>query len=536
MNKLYLDRMLHLLLVILPTVLLPLQVQAHTSLLESRPANGAVMQNSPSVITLTFNEPVRVIRIQLLDGEGAAVSLKATGVINNKFNYVPEQALADGQYLLSFRVLSNDAHPISGSLGFAIGDMAAPEARALTEADPGVLILTRANRTLELVTLLSSVGLVLFPLLFTLPHSLEKLRRKYLHFTSITGLVTSIIGLGLWGALLAEVSLLDFFSAEVWSLANTTTLSQSTAFITLGLTIVLMSTWYESRLVCNTLGVAGSLISIVGLASSGHAAASTGLLTPVFMLHTLMAGIWLGALLILLPLTQRGPDTTIIQVLRQFSVRATIVVTVLLVCAGILSWHQLGSFSALYNTPYGNWLVLKLLLVMAVLYMAIKHRWTYTPALIGNLKGARLTLFRSIRIETMLMMLVIAVTTGLASTPPPEQDEIQTILSQQLQATDGTVLDLSMNPAKAGNNTVEMVFNKAGQPLIPKEVTLRWLNPEAGIEPLSRQADYQSNGNFTVDDVNLLAEGNWQMKVEALIDNFTLTRFATTVTIKKGTE
>lgn len=528
--------MLHLLLVVLPVVLLPLQVQAHTSLLESLPANGAVMQNAPSVITLKFNEPVRVIRIQLLDVKGAAVSLKATGAINNQTNYAPEQPLPDGQYLLSFRVLSVDAHPISGNIGFAIGDMAAPEARALKDADPGVLILTRANRTLELITLLSSVGLVLFPLLFTLPPSLEKHRRKYLHFTAITGLITAIIGLGLWGALLAEVSLLDFFSAEVWSLANTTTLSQSTAFITLGLTIVLISTWYESRLVCNTLGITGSLIGIAGLASSGHAAGSTGLLTPVFMLHTLMAGIWLGALLILLPLTQRGPDTTIIQVLKQFSVRATIVVTLLLVCAGILSWYQLGSFSALYNTPYGNWLVLKLLLVMVVLYMAIKNRWSYTPALISNLQGARLTLFRSIRIETVVMFLVIAVTTGLASTPPPEQDEIQTLLTQQVQAIDGTVLDLSMNPAQSGNNTVEMVFNKAGQPLTPKEVTLRWLNPEAGIEPLSRKAYYQSNGNFTVDEVDLLVDGKWQFKVEALIDDFTLTRFTTTVTIKKGTE
>jgi len=521
----------------MPTVFVPLEVQAHTSLIESRPINGAVLQNAPAVISLKFNEPVRVIRIELLDGKGAAVVLKATGAINNQINYTPEQALVDGQYQLSFRVLSVDAHPISGSLGFAIGDMAAPEASALKDADPGVLILTRANRTIELVSLLSSVGLVLFPLIFILPPSLEKLRRKYLHFTAITGLITAIIGLGLWGALLAEVSLLDFFSAEVWTLANTTSLSQGTAFITLGLTIVLMSTWYESLLICNTLGITGSLISIVGLASSGHAAAETWLFSPVFMLHTLMAGIWLGALLILLPLTRGGPDTTTLKVLQQFSSRATIVVAALLICAAILSWQQLGGhFSALYSTPYGYWLVLKLLLVLAVLFMAIKNRLYYTPALVSNQQDARLTLFSSIRTEILLMVIILAVTTLLASTPPPEQDEIQTLLTQQVQATDGALLEISIDPAQSGNNTVEMIFNKSGLALTPKEVTLRWLNPEAGIEPLSRKADYQSNGNFTVDDVNLLAEGNWQLKVEALIDDFTLMRFATTVTIKKGTE
>lgn len=518
---------------LLMALLLPIQARSHASLLETRPASGMVLDEPPPMVSLRFSEPVSPVRVQLLDGNGNPITLTQADSENNTLNYTAEFMPGDGQYLLSYRVLSMDAHPISGSVGFVVGDMPAPVVNALTNADSTTLMLVRAVRSLYLISLLASIGLTLFPLLFLQPAALEALRRKWLWITCSIGIGAAIIGLGLWGVLLAELSPVDIFQSGVWTLANSTTLAKSTLLVVLGLTMILLSTGYTAGLLTRLLSGGGALIAIVGLASSGHAATANILLSPVFMLHTLMAGLWFGALWVLLPLTSRGPDETTVQVLKQFSRRASIIVIVLLGCAAILGWYQLGSVSALFESDYGNWLLLKTGLVSLVLILAALNRWRFTPALEHGVPHARSRLFGAIRIEVAVMAIVIAVTTLLASTPPPDKIVYQKTYFANSTSDSALSVKVSITPAGTGPNTVELTFSEATASVAPKEITLRWLNTASGIEPLAQTVTASDTGIYRMNNVDLLVRGEWQFRIEALIDDFTIRRFELTVPIEK---
>ncbi len=434
---------------------IPTPAWSHANLLETVPGNGAVLAEPPATISLRFNEQVSPVRLQLLDGQGIPVTLTHTGSADNTLIFTPAAMPAEGQYLLSYRVLSMDAQPISGSIGFAVGDLPAPVAHSLATADIDTLLLIHSVRTLLLISLLGCTGLVLYPLLFTHPVTLETWRRKWLGRLCITGISAAITGLGLWGVLLAEASPLALFQEDIWTLANSTSLARSMVLVVLGLILMLLSIGYPTGLATRLLGSAGVLIAGIGLVSSGHAAGAPALIGPVFLLHILLAGIWFGSLAMLLAVTSQCQDKTLIQVLKQFSPRATTMVIILLICAAIMGWYQLGSVGALFTSDYGRWLMLKIGLVTVTLILAVLNRWRYTPALEAMRPHARSRLHSAIRLETAVMVIVITVTTILASTPPPEKTAAQATISANSAADTSLTIQALITPPEPALITLE---------------------------------------------------------------------------------
>ena len=78
--------------------------------------------------------------------------------------------------------------------------------------------------------------------------------------------------------------------------------------------------------------------------------------------HLLAAGAWLGGLLAL-ALTLKQPSIDAEAVLRRFSCMGYAAVAVLIGSGLVNSWFLVGSISGLFNTPYGQLLLIKLLLV-----------------------------------------------------------------------------------------------------------------------------------------------------------------------------
>lgn len=515
------------------TTVMPQIGWAHASLLETHPGKGSVMAEPPSVISLRFNEPVSPIRMQLIDGNGNVIALSAPAATNNMLTVAPQSVPGDGQYIFSYRVLSSDAHPISGSIGFAIGDMPAPEAGIPAATDPVLEAVIRIVRTVFLLSVLGVTGLALYPILFLLPAGLDRPRRRAMLISGATALLSVMLGLGLWGVLLAEGTLPDLFSSDAWTLANNSTLARSTALITLGMGIVLWAATNTASRLMNWVAAGGALLGIIGMISSGHAAGNASLLlTPVFLLHILMAGIWFGALWLLYAMTGGGTETiTLAETLRQFSSRATVLVIVLLICAGILGWHQLDAMpSFLFTTDYGRWLLLKLALVIGVLVLAALNRWRHTPAL--EREGKSGPLRKSIRSEIILMGFILAVTTVLASTPPPQRPLERLSYTLTSRADASLKAELVLIPGHVGLNTVEISFSNNKGALMPPEVTLHWASADAGIEPLKQMAEKTMEGVYRVADVNLMIPGKWEIRIETLIDDFTLRNFETTLTIE----
>ena len=98
--------------------------RAHAGLRATEPAASSVLERSPSRIALTFGEEVEIAfgAIRLYDGDGAMVPIGAPrreGAPSVVAADVPE--LAAGSYLVAWRVVSSDGHPVRGAFTFQIG-------------------------------------------------------------------------------------------------------------------------------------------------------------------------------------------------------------------------------------------------------------------------------------------------------------------------------------------------------------------------------------------------------------------------------
>ncbi len=97
-------------------------------------------------MTLTFNEPVSPITIKLARPDGSVSLLDTFKSDGSAITITPPPALPNGSYALSYRVISEDGHPIGGTLGFSIGAPSAGGAAIAADATPRasrILILTQ---------------------------------------------------------------------------------------------------------------------------------------------------------------------------------------------------------------------------------------------------------------------------------------------------------------------------------------------------------------------------------------------------------
>jgi len=107
---------------------------AHAALVATDPGNGTIVPDAPNKITLTFSESVQLVsgKIQVLgpddkradageprqDGDSVTIPLRSGG--------------GRGTYLVSYRVISADSHPVGGTITYSVG---APSTTPATTID-----------------------------------------------------------------------------------------------------------------------------------------------------------------------------------------------------------------------------------------------------------------------------------------------------------------------------------------------------------------------------------------------------------------
>jgi hypothetical protein len=148
---------------------------AHSELLESNPASGAVLDEAPRNVELTFGEEVQSqgSGIVVKGPSGQRYDDPASFAVDRNVATVDLQrdGLVDGRYTVSYRVVSADGHIVSGSYDFrlrgvAASDSAAPPTPAPTstlDASPatGSLDSSGSDGGVIWVLGLGAIGLVL---------------------------------------------------------------------------------------------------------------------------------------------------------------------------------------------------------------------------------------------------------------------------------------------------------------------------------------------------------------------------------------
>jgi methionine-rich copper-binding protein CopC len=106
-------------------------VLAHTELTSTVPADRATLAAAPEHIELKFSEPVRLTALTIQLGDAAKQSIGPLPSGNSEtFSVALPAGLGEGHYAVTWRVLSEDTHVVSGELMFAVGPAAGPDAHA----------------------------------------------------------------------------------------------------------------------------------------------------------------------------------------------------------------------------------------------------------------------------------------------------------------------------------------------------------------------------------------------------------------------
>ncbi len=94
---------------------------AHAALISVEPASGSMLASAPKAVELRFNEAVTPGAIQLIDGAGRARDDARVTASGESISVAMPPDLPKGTAVVSYRVISQDGHPVAGSVIFSIG-------------------------------------------------------------------------------------------------------------------------------------------------------------------------------------------------------------------------------------------------------------------------------------------------------------------------------------------------------------------------------------------------------------------------------
>ena len=487
---------------------------AHASLVSAEPGDGSVLAQAPKTVQLHFNEPVTPVVIRLIDAEGRTrddASARATG--KTIVVTLPEN-LPRGTQVISYRVISEDGHPVGGSMVFSIG---AATGAAATQADSGsVNGLIWLARIGVYLGLFAGVGGAFFVIWIGQARAGSNLILAAL----LVGLVSAVASLGLQGLDLMNLAVRDIATSAPWRAAAVTSLFQSLLIAAVAMTagiVALRSEAAGTAAMLSAFALAGVGLS---LASSGHAATAQPqwLTRPAVFIHGAGVAFWVGALMPLLAMAWRPQP--LLPVLNRFSRGAVWAVGLLVLTGLTLAVVQLETFRALIDTKYGIILSIKITLVVLLLGLAALNRFRFTPALAADAQNTS-PLVRSILLECILALAILAMVAGWRFTPPPRAlAAADTPLAVHIH-TEQAMFQVLVSPGRVGTDSfVLQLMNGDGSLLTAKEVTLTLSLPERGIEPFERAAMLGADGYWHVRDVPIPYPGRWHMRIDALVTDF----------------
>jgi methionine-rich copper-binding protein CopC len=95
---------------------------AHTRLQSSNPAEGASTDTAPTSVSLTFNEPVQpgFATLTLIGPDGVAYQSGPVTADGDTVSTEVTPLGPAGNYEIGYRVVSEDGHPVAGSVAFTL--------------------------------------------------------------------------------------------------------------------------------------------------------------------------------------------------------------------------------------------------------------------------------------------------------------------------------------------------------------------------------------------------------------------------------
>jgi copper transport protein len=519
---------------------------AHALLVRADPPVNSQLREHPTELTLYFSEPLerRFSSVRVTDQDGQRVDQEVTfDDTDNALMRVSLGDLSPGFITVNWETVSAvDGHRITGSYPITIlnedGSVAAQPPSSSSsvagdEADP--------FRVVTKVTLLIAMSLVAGGLAFLAvvtpaiasEESRNAFERRVLKL--LAGALGLLVVAGLIDLLLQAVDIntsvgqvLKTQWGERWWWRHLVLLQPA-----LLLPIMFKIPYTRRGLALGSLVGIGAYMATA--ASSSHAAAGGGSFWAAGsdFVHLLAASVWIGmlAILALYFAWSRGAFNgweryqAQAVALRRFSLVAVFSVALLLFTGVVNAIVEIGSLGDLFDTGYGEVLLLKLLLLIPLLAVGMRNAYLLRPQIVQEsaersteqrrefLAELESDLRQTIRWELGLAVAVLAVVGVLVQLTPtrgrvdvPKQGEtyVRTADAEDIFVT------LRVDPNQPGSNTFEVYL--AGKTDTVENLRIEFVQP-GGFGSPSRLALEASNPpTFYIGEGPFLTEpGKWLM-------------------------
>ena len=398
---------------------------AHAVLEGTSPGSGATVRQSPKAITLTFDEPVEATlgAIRVFDSRAARVDVGAPAHPGGKGREVSVSTpkLDDGTYVVTWRVISADSHPVRGAFTFTVGTSATTTkqaqglaARLLTDeggsAAVGVLFaIARFGAFAGLAVMLGAAAFLAY--VWRTGRGDRRARRiLWIAWGSAVGFTLAGFALqGPYAAALSPAKALDpHLWTDVWHTRFGHVYLARVALLVLALPLIWLLLPRRGPVVEHPLpgwwpyaaGVLGlALCTTPGLAGHASQGPLVGIAMPADTLHIAGVGIWLGGLVVLfVALMPSANEATLRDVVPRYSRYALVAMGVIVATGVFQAFRQVDRLGALLDTDYGRLLLIKIAVFLVLMVFAamsrdiVNRRWRIPEELLAApvLVGARL--------------------------------------------------------------------------------------------------------------------------------------------------
>jgi copper transport protein len=496
----------------------PSAALGHAYLVHTQPSASGILNGPPKTVELTYSEAVEP-RFAVISVTDVSAHQMTSGAVrrspsNPNTLVVPlKPNLPEGWYLVYWRAISVDGHPVQGAFTFAVGPNAGPAPQFVipkisqTATTPRLL----AARWIAFLTVMSAIGL--FVLRIGIARPLVRLvDGTNLRAVSIAFVAASILGL-IAIPVYVDIATADFALRSVFDLGNLVPLYRTTAFgrgfldLELCFALFCIAAWIAlwvdrpertQRSVAELLSVTGALLAAAAVlvvpGLSGHAGQTSprGVSILLDWVHLLAGSLWIGGLIGLLVLWRSlavGSRVAGLTVCVPRFSDVAFVSVLLLVSSGVIATViHMPLLSAMWTTSYGKAILVKIGLLIIALGLAGVNLLRTKPRLVAARDDATvgapaaLLLRRLISGEAVLIAGAIFAAAVLSSLAPPaaalakEGSALAKVGPGRVASTvnvNGYKLQVLVSPNKAAiPNNFALRITKNGKPVTGADVTL----------------------------------------------------------------
>jgi copper transport protein len=532
------------------TLVLPAAAFAHAALLRTVPQASGTVNTPPKQIAMTFSEAVEP-RFAIVSVTDAAAHQQTAGPprrspTNPDTLLVPLKPVKEGWYLVYWRVISVDGHPVRGAFTFAVGPNEGPIPQFVvpsiseTAATPKLLI----ARWVVFLSVMTAIGLAVLRLAIARP-VIRRVSGSTLRGVTVAFAIASGIGLAAI-PVYTLIATADFALRSMFDLGAIVPLAHASAFgrgyldlwicfaLFVGaasMAIAIDRPERTQRSLAELLAAIGmilaasSVLLVPGLA--GHAAQTSprGLSILADWLHLVSGSLWIGGLVGLLVLWRSLPAAAriagLVVAVPRFSNVAFVSVLVLIGSGVGASLLHIPTIGSLWQTSYGQALLVKIGLLVAAMLLAsvnlLRNKSRLDKPEVGV--GAARLLRQLVAGETVLVAVAVFAAAVLSSLAPPSK-ALASVGGASAHVGPGPVrrtvtkngytfaFDVSPNKA-AVPNTFGVRVTRQGKPVTGADIvtTFEMLDMEMGNQAFRLQE--ASPGVYTHAAPALVMVGHW---------------------------